>query len=433
MVLVTGAVVLSSTARPAPAAVAVHRPDPLADSTARELDIALFERRLREDPWSAADRSRLAALYLRRARETGSFADVVRAEEQATQSLAQRTGHNDATWSLLASARLSRHDFTGALRAARAVMVADPSLPAHRGLLAEVLLELGRYQESDSLFRTLEGDASNLGSASRLIRWYELGGHLDRARVLAGHALRLATDDRELTAEQVAWYHLRAGDLEAKGGAIDRGDSLYAAGLAVNPGDYRLLAARARLAADRQQWKAAVGFGEQAIARQLEPGTLGILRDAWAALGDSAQAASYAAAMTASALAQPGAIHRAWGLHLADHGERLADVLARVRREQRDRRDVYGYDLEAWTLHAMGRDAEARRAIDHALAHGTEDALLWYHAGAIEAATGDSTAARMHLAGALALNSWFHPVRADSARALLAALGGPLRAEGAGR
>ncbi len=81
--------------------------DPVAEAQARDADIALFESRVDDDPSSAADRSRLAALYLRRARETGNFTDVTRATEQAERSLALRVSHNEGTFSILASARLA--------------------------------------------------------------------------------------------------------------------------------------------------------------------------------------------------------------------------------------------------------------------------------------------------------------------------------------
>ena len=71
--------------------------------------------------------------------------------------------------------------------------------------------------------------------------------------------------------------------------------------------------------------------------------------------------------------------------------------------ELRTRRDIYGYDLLAWSLHAQGRDAEAKAAMAHALAQGTRDAQLFYHAAVIERSLGDETAAGEFFARARAL------------------------------
>jgi hypothetical protein len=97
-------------------------------------------------------------------------------------------------------------------------------------------------------------------------------------------------------------------------------------------------------------------------------------------------------------------------------------VLVNVEHELRTRRDLYGYDLLAWALHKAGRDAEARRAMDQALALGTRDAMLCYHAGIIAHALGDDVSARARLKAALAINPYWHPSQPADARAVLHAL-----------
>jgi len=86
------------------------------------------------------------------------------------------------------------------------------------------------------------------------------------------------------------------------------------------------------------------------------------------------------------------------------------------------RQDIYGWDLLAWALHKNGRDADARSAVCHALALGTRDAMLFYHAGMIERALGDRDAARQHLTDALAVNPYWHPTQPAEARAALEGL-----------
>jgi Flp pilus assembly protein TadD len=132
--------------------------------------------------------------------------------------------------------------------------------------------------------------------------------------------------------------------------------------------------------------------------------------------------------MTTSALTQPGAIHRAWGLYLLDHDVRAADVLARVRRELRTRHDVYGYDLLAWSLHTLGRDAEAEEVMRRALSRGTEDAQLWYHGSAILHALGRDAEAAALLDRAVALNAQFAPRPLRELATLRSALAGVPRA-----
>ncbi|MFN8570626.1 MAG: hypothetical protein U0132_01140 [Gemmatimonadaceae bacterium] len=364
---------------------------PTSDPKVRDDDIAFYERRLTEDPQSAMDRSRLALLLLARARETGSVTDIDRAEHLCQESLQLRESHNAGTYSILASARLAKHDFIGARTAAERLVDSDPESPTARALLGEVQLELGNYQAASEIFTQLESHTSELSVASRLVRWYELTGHLDRARTLARYVARRALDEGNLSREQVAWFQMRAGDLAVKRGDLSAADTAYQTGLSIFPDDYRILAAQARVAAARHDWRSAIAKGEAATAIQLDPATLGLLADAWRALGDSAQGASYEKAMTTSALTQPGAIHRAWGLYLLDHRRRVDEVLVRLRRELRTRHDVYGYDLLAWGLHRQGDDRQAWQAMQRALAQGTEDAQLAYHAAVIARTLGKAT------------------------------------------
>src|SRR5207244_10310914 len=63
--------------------IAVAEHEVAARSARRDADIAFFSRRVAADPIGAADRSRLAALYLQRARETANYEDYRRAERPA--------------------------------------------------------------------------------------------------------------------------------------------------------------------------------------------------------------------------------------------------------------------------------------------------------------------------------------------------------------
>jgi len=176
------------------------------------------------------------------------------------------------------------------------------------------------------------------------------------------------------------------GDLALRTGRLDKAEFALRRGLAVFPGDYRLLAGFARLEAARGNWHRAIDYGDSAVAVVPDPATFGLISDAYAHLGDGRAAVEYAHAMEIAVLGQPGQWHRAWSLYLLDHDRRVPEVLARVQNELRTRRDVYGYDLLAWALHKSHRDREARDAMAHALALGTLDPQLRQHAAAIDSA-----------------------------------------------
>jgi tetratricopeptide (TPR) repeat protein len=393
------------------------------ESRVRDADIEFYSSRAMRDPTGGADLAMLASLYLERARATGDPSDAIRAERAARKSLANRAAHNDRALSVLSSSLLAQHRFADALRYSKQLAAEDTSNAAARAALGEIQMELGSYAAARATFHTLEARATDLSVASRFARWQELTGHPGAARTAMYRALRTAQHAAGMPTEQIAWYWLRLGDLDQRMGAVGRAEQDYREGLRLRPEDYRLLSARAHLAAVRGNWSDAISYGERAIAISLDPATLGTLSDAYAATGDTAHAADYARALEVAVLSQPGAYHRAWSLFLLDHRAHLDQVHAKVRAELRTRSDIYGWDLYAWSLHQRGENAQARKAMAHALALGTVDASLFYHAGVIAAALGNGTEARRYLEQALNTNPFFHPTQPALAKAMLDSLG----------
>jgi tetratricopeptide (TPR) repeat protein len=406
VVLTAAAAADQACSRPAPAsqvAAGVAAAMPAGESVILDLDIDFYKSRADRDPTGAMDLARLSGLYLQRSRETGDPSDAIRAEAAARRSLGNRAPRNDAAAQVLSASLLSQHRFDEALTVARALRDRNPDVPSLRAAVGEIEMELGQYDSARVTFDSLSGARGDLSVAPRLARWAEIQGRPGEARWLMRSALTTALATPHLPKEQVAWFWLRNGDLDLRSGRYATADSEYRAGLVTHPGDYRLLAASARLAATQRDWHRAIDAGEQAIATSLDPATLGVLSDAYAAIGDSAKALEYARVLDVAVLKQPGAYHRAWSLFLLDHHRHVTAVYRKVLAELRTRRDVYGYDLLAWSLHAQGRNAEANTAMARALSQGTQDALLFYHAASIERSLGDEEAASRHLARMRAL------------------------------
>lgn len=390
-----------------------------SESEIRDLDIEFYRGRVERDRYGASDRAHLALLYLNRARELGDHADLLRSEEMARHSLSLRHGRNGAAFAVLTSSLLAQHRFVEARQAAERMVALDSSSSGARGMLAETQLELGSYDEAARNFGMLAMRRADPAVAPRYARWEELKGRPKEARRLLRDARDVARVTHAMPAGQLAWFQLRLGDLALRFGRLDEAESELLAGLAAAPTDYRLLGALARLELVRGRAGRAIEYGERAVARVLDPGTLGILHDAHVARGDTAAAGQYARAMAIAVLNQPAPLHRAWSMFLLDHGRAVDTVLARAREEIATRRDVYGWDLLAWALHRAGHHVEARVAMRQALAQGTRDATLEYHAGMIGLALGDSAEARRHLERALAINPYWHHSQPAAARAIL--------------
>ena len=394
-----------SAARGAAAAesVRVASAEVAAEAVRRDRDILFYERRAGEDARSAADRASLAALYLQRSRASGDFTDVARAESLARESIALRAARNAHTNVTLAASLMAQHRFADARDVAAHLASAEPDVPSYRALLGEVELELGDYDAARRSFAAVRSERASLSVAPRLARWAELRGDTAAARRILYRAMAAADSAERLPREQVAWFHLRVGDFELRRGRTRAAEWALRGGLAVSPDDHRLLGAMARAALERRDYARAIDYGDRAIAAVLDPAALGVVSDAYAALGDGAKAAEYARALDVSAGQRPGEFHRAWALWLLDHDRRVPELLERARAELRVRRDVYGFDLLAWALHKSGRHEEARAAMARALALGTQDVSLFRHAAAVERALGREVAARAYEARAAAV------------------------------
>lgn len=362
--------------------------------------IAFYSARALREPKGALDLGRLSALYLQRGRQTGSYEDLARAESVARRSYGNRQVRNGGAALVLAQSLLAQHRYAESYQVTRAVAESDSTEIEPRALQAELELELGRYDDAARSFRSLESERRRLSVSTRMARWMEIQGRDVEARKLLLAAESLATVQFRMPSEQRAWFHLRVADFALRHGRVGEADAALARGFDVAPDDYRLLALQARLSAARGDWSGALRAGSASISQVLDPATLGLMADAAAALGDSTRSAEYARTMLVAVAAQPGPYHRAAALYLLDHGGDLAEVLRRTEADVQTRQDIYGLDLLAWALYRNGRAPEAAGAIGRALATGSHDAQIEFHAGEIARALGDHAGAERYLAQA---------------------------------
>jgi Flp pilus assembly protein TadD len=103
--------------------------------------------------------------------------------------------------------------------------------------------------------------------------------------------------------------------------------------------------------------------------------------------------------------------------YYVDRRPQGADARRIAEIERAARHDVHTLDASAWALSAAGDHRQARVEIEQALAVGTRDAVMLYHAGVIASRLHDVPAAQRLLARSLELSA-VSPV-ADAARKAL--------------
>jgi tetratricopeptide (TPR) repeat protein len=129
----------------------------LTEAEVRDRDIAFYQARIERDPLGARDRAQLAGLFLDRARDTGDNTDLVRAEEIARGSLANRRAHNSRALAVLINSLLGQHRYPEALAAARDLAQLEPEARSVRAQLGEIEMELGQYDSARAVFGSLAG------------------------------------------------------------------------------------------------------------------------------------------------------------------------------------------------------------------------------------------------------------------------------------
>lgn len=360
----------------------------------RDDQIRVWKKALEADPVSAIAMTQLSALYMQHARESGNYQDYITAEGYARKSLEKRIHRNGPAAVTLVSILLAQHRFTEARDVAKELYDRESDIPQYSALLGEVSIEVGDYETASRMFDSVWTERAHLSNAPRLARWLELNNHVPEARRMLIEARDDAVARLDVAKEQQAWFNLRLGDLELRSERPRAAEKAFRAGLEIEPNDPRLMAAMARLSAADHNNKSAIEWGERAIAEQLDPATLGIVGDAYAALGDTAKSNEYFHTLEVAVTQQPGAFHRAWSLYLLDHNLRINEVLGKAQEELKDRKDIYGYDILAWALYKSGRNVEAEAMMKQALRLETPDPLLVRHQKAILASLPVTTASR---------------------------------------
>ena len=409
-------------ARPARGAAAEAARNAAAARTELEIrskDIEFYRVRAGQDLASAEDRAMIAGLYLQRARETGAVSDYRAAERYADSSLSLRRVRNGKALLTYASALLAQHRFSQALEAASALVDAQPNEPRYRALLAELLVETGRYDAARVQFDSLRNNLRDLAVAPRYARFLEFVGKTDLAR----RTLMRSVNDMknvDLPREQVAWFHLRIADLELRNGRLRRAEQELNEGLHEVPQDGRLWAARARMHALAGEWREVLRDVNQ-VGDRADIATTALAGDAFAALGDSVSARARWNAAESTAQANPEPFNRQWTLFRLEHGIAVDDTRGLLEQEIVERQDVYGWDQLAFARYLTGDLNGAAVAIREAMREGTQDANLFYRAAVIARAQGDAAAARSFATQALAMNAKFHHRYVAEARAIASA------------
>lgn len=387
--------------------------------------VADYEREVADTPTAAGLRF-LAQLYLQRGRLTGDVATYTQARTAVERAIALAPQDNEGR-TLLASVLATTHDFERAIDAARIVLADRPDDLGAAAVLGDAQIELGDYDGARATYARLA--ALQPDAAAVIVRQARLAfltGHVDDARQHARQAKAQAVASAFADAG-LAFYTTFQGQIEHDTGQYATAERYYRQALREAPGYYIARAGLARERAAQGHIDDAIGQYRQAVATVPQPDALAALGDLYRLQHDDARARTAydtVAATATLATLNKQVFNRALATYEADHDVAVDDALRLADAELAVRHDVFGYDLQAWALYKNHRYDEAKQAAVKALALGTPDARLLYHAGMIDAALGNDTTSIAELRSALRISPNFDLLQAPTARAMLATLEG---------
>lgn len=368
-------------------------------------------------PLLASGSAERAAARYARYRVTLDAADLSAAEALVRDGLASRPEDPELE-KLRLRLLLPHHRFEEMVAGARAFSTRHPDDPESEETLGDGLIELGRYDEAFAAYSRFAAARPGTASFSRIALARAIGPDIDGAVA----AMDLAADGaRPTDPEGFAWCRAQAARLLLRAGRRAEAAGRLVEALRAVPGHAVSLALAADVAAREGRLEEAATLAERSLERTPDMSVAAALVDLRIALGDAAgRARAEALLRTLERLlpVEDRSTNRPLALFEADHGD-AARALEMTRRELAVRKDVWGWDAFAWAAFRNGRLEEAADATRFALARGTVDPMLEFHAGVIAAASGEPDAAAGHLRRALSLDPRFHVVYAEDARRIL--------------
>jgi len=383
-------------------------------------EITFWSARVARDQADHISATKLGYAFLKQAAKTGDFQFYRQAEAAFREALTRSPGHSTAMLGL-ATARAARHQFQEAIDIARKVAAAYPSDVDAYTIIGDASLGLGDLAAAEAAYKEVAARAPGFVTDSRRANLSHARGRSREAIALLRSALQDATS-RDLPIQSRAWCHVMIGATLFDLGDWAAAEPEYQAALTLAPDSYVALEHLAELRAYQRRDKEALALYDRAIALARHPDFFEAVAQTHAWSGRRQEAAQwYARArdgyLAAAKAGDPG-YYRPLAMFFVDVEPKPDDAVAWARKDLALRQDHAAWSTLAWALLARNDLAGAREANAKAIASGAEDAGMWYRAGVIEKAAGNTSASRDALNRALAINPKFDRA-ADASRLLV--------------
>lgn len=382
--------------------------------------IHYYQSVLAKDPNHWPSWAGLGAAYLVQARESEESALYAKAEAALKRSLELQPNYDALNY--LTAVCVARHRFAEGIRYGLETVKTFPTDTRSYVFLSDAYLAIGDYQDAADLASQMLKIRRDFYALSHDARLRFVRGNVSAAIDEMQQALATASED-ELSHSLMPWAEVQLGSYHFSKGDLANAERAYEQALTISPVYSPALEHLAELRAAEGKLAAAAELYERLLARRKSPAWQAALADLLNDMGQRRKANGIRSGAV-------GALRRAIRSgrvdlyrHLAtiylQQGVRTGEALRLAKKDLTVRQDVYAYDLLAWAQLKTGNCQEAVRNIEKALAWGTQDAQLFFHAGMIYRQAGDRMKSKESLQRALETNPYFNRTEAGIARRLL--------------
>jgi tetratricopeptide (TPR) repeat protein len=243
-------------------------------------------------------------------------------------------------------------------------------------------MEQGKLSDAVEAYQRMMNLKPDLRAYARAAHMRWLKGDL----VGAIEAMQLAVGAASPSdAESAAWVNTRLAFYEFQAGHVDEAEQRCAFALSLQNNYAPTLLLRGKMLLAQNRFREAVDALQNAATLNPLPEYQWTLAEALRAAGRENEASRIEVQLRKhGASSDP----RTMALFFATRHENPETALRLARTELDSRSDVFTHDALAWSLAAAGKVPEARSEMQRALAEGTQDGRLFFHAGIIASQAG---------------------------------------------
>jgi tetratricopeptide (TPR) repeat protein len=301
--------------------------------------------------------------------------------EQCAWGMEKRNPQSQEAMLLRAHVLQNLHRFNESETLARR-LVQQRGLSFDYGLLGDALMEQGKLSGAVEAYQRMMNLKPDLRAYARAAHMRWLKGDIAGAI----EAMQLAVSAASPSdAESAAWVNTRLAFYEFQAGHVDEAEQRCAFALSLQDNYAPALLLKGKMLLAKNRFREAVDALQNAAKLNPLPEYQWTLAEALRADGRENEASVIEVQLRKhGASSDPRTI----ALFFATRHENPQTALRLARMELDSRSDVFTHDALAWSLAAAGNLAEAHGEMQCALAEGTEDGRLFFHAAVIASQAG---------------------------------------------